>query len=266
MYRESKVMVNKLLVKRLIKLSESDEWYNVIREWEMIGYNDKKDECICGIYDDKIYVIKNKISNNITKLCRSCFKYININIKDSTKDDLKKCRIKLMKEIIDISVKKTWEEARYEWCVIKKTESEGTNCVCGQDIIHEYTIKNKHNNYRVIVGSTCVEQFQNIDMINQMNDFKKIECKICDKFLKDEASYKKHRKTNKHIKKQTCCNCTKKFKNRLTTYKKDYYCKNCFASEIKICSHCKSPFGKVKDIVYWKRTCPSCYHNFFKTK
>lgn len=174
-------------------------------------------------------------------------------------EELKKCRIKLSKEIVELSVSNKWVEAKTEWDVIIKTESVG-HCICGQKIIHEFTIKNKHNNNRVIVGSTCVDHFENIEMIKQKKKLNKIKCKICNFYLKDKESYNNHRKTKKHIKKQTCCNCSKKFKNCLRFYQQEYYCKKCCDMVIKKCIKCDNPFGKKSELPYWKKKCINCYN------
>ena len=67
---------------------------------------------------------------------------------------------KLASEIIQRSINKTWDKAKYEWILFRVYESRGATCLCGQKGITEVCIiKNKHNQFEVKVGNCCVKKF-----------------------------------------------------------------------------------------------------------
>lgn len=79
---------------------------------------------------------------------------------------------KLIKNIIEISVTKTWEEAKKEWDLydINKSDIPST-CLCGKyPIIELCYLENRLNKNRTIVGNCCVNKF--LGQTNQNKMFK----------------------------------------------------------------------------------------------
>lgn len=83
-------------------------------------------------------------------------------------------RNNLIREVIDKSESDTWEDAVEEWeledSYICKDCSE--TCVCGKIGIRDISIlRNIHNNNQLKpVGSCCVKKFQNVEMLEDMNN------------------------------------------------------------------------------------------------
>lgn len=83
----------------------------------------------------------------------------------------------LIPRILDMSVSKLWEEAKYEWELYKIIRLEGDyeTCLCEhypiKDLCH---IKNKLNGKTAIVGNCCIKKFVNVDntsnIINAIKD------------------------------------------------------------------------------------------------
>lgn len=173
------------------------------------------------------------------------------------------CFKRLREEIINLSKSNNWKDAKNEWIVTNTSNIDDTDhCLCGHHIEYSYYIKNIHSNVEVVVGSTCIKRFKNKQMTDKIVELNKILCKPCGKILKDKQAYKQHIKTATHIKKVTCICCSKKFKNILTYFDGNYYCKNCMKKDIKYCITCKEPFGKISDIQGWKHRCLDCHRNF----
>lgn len=74
----------------------------------------------------------------------------------------------LIKQVLDASTRKTWEEAVKEWEIIDCEEDEQCEsfCVCGKEHIrYLYTIRNKETGRTIYpIGSSCIKKFQRDDM------------------------------------------------------------------------------------------------------
>lgn len=70
----------------------------------------------------------------------------------------------LFKKVIDLSVAKTWEEAKKEWEQINITEADDEEdygeCTCGKYPIKEMIqLFNPRNRNEIIVGNCCINRF-----------------------------------------------------------------------------------------------------------
>jgi hypothetical protein len=178
--------------------------------------------------------------------------------------------IRLVKRVIKLSESAKWEKARKEWKVIGINPTKD-KCICGKNVEKTYIIKNDKTNNITRVGETCLEYFNNkyMDLVKD-----RFLCTVCNYHIITKRSYDEHCKSIDHMKKKTCCNCNKIFKNKLTLFKHfttdkdglkghidEYYCKKCHMDTLKKCINCNSAFAKIKETVYWKRTCAKCYYN-----
>lgn len=70
-------------------------------------------------------------------------------------------KYQLISRIIQLSVAKTWDEARLEWSLFDVCMAEiPETCICGHyPIIELCTITNTHNQNTVTVGNCCVKKF-----------------------------------------------------------------------------------------------------------
>ena len=90
------------------------------------------------------------------------------------------------------SESKYYWKAKEEWDVEKfEKRDEWTNCVCDHRIKERVMIKNKINGHTLIIGNTCVEQFNSKKMDNQLKKERLRRCDICNKEM-DYASLEKH--------------------------------------------------------------------------
>jgi hypothetical protein len=77
----------------------------------------------------------------------------------------------LIEKILENSESKTFEDAKFEWCVYDYDwKEEGDQCVCGKKHIkHLYTIYNsKTNSIMNPIGSECIKKFERNDLSEQM--------------------------------------------------------------------------------------------------
>jgi hypothetical protein len=74
-------------------------------------------------------------------------------------------QFRLFREIIALSVAKTWEEAKREWGLVDiHREDEPLTCLCGHTpIIEICLLRNRRNNNSAIVGNVCVNKFLAIE-------------------------------------------------------------------------------------------------------
>ena len=92
-------------------------------------------------------------------------------------------KYKLMQVIVQHSIADNWENARFEWDMIRLESSPawdpledgvpGENtCVCGkQHLVHLYTIQNTYNsNILHPIGSRCIKHFQ----VKRLDDAMKV--------------------------------------------------------------------------------------------
>lgn len=171
-----------------------------------------------------------------------------------------KCYKNLIKRITELSESKEWKDVKKEWSVYEREYNQyGSNCICDHDINEEFYIKNKHNGNTTKVGSTCVTRFEEEEMTDQMKELKRVLCKPCEKILKDEKAYIKHKQSQYHHQRSTCSCCSKKFKSKLSNFKKSYYCQKCLKNDIKKCIDCNNPIGKISEVETWKTRCKQCY-------
>lgn len=74
----------------------------------------------------------------------------------------------LIKQILDASTGRTWEEAVKEWEIIDCEEDEQCDsfCICGKEHIrYLYTIRNTETGKTLYpIGSSCIKKFQRDDM------------------------------------------------------------------------------------------------------
>jgi hypothetical protein len=71
---------------------------------------------------------------------------------------------KLAKEIIELSISNTWEEAKKEWFLSSIYFSHNhENCLCGHEIVECCVLENTLNKNNCIVGNICVNNFMGIE-------------------------------------------------------------------------------------------------------
>lgn len=87
--------------------------------------------------------------------------------------DAAKARESLKKQLVDLSTSNTYEKAVTEWTFDSYKYDKG-KCACGSPIYHKYTMRNKLNGNRIVVGSTCVSKYfiGRDDLINIVRDIR----------------------------------------------------------------------------------------------
>lgn len=89
---------------------------------------------------------------------------------------------KLKQEIIKNSNSKIFIEASCEWKITDNYwDDNKDNCTCTQIIKDIYIIENVNNFITLKIGSTCIRQFQNKNLNNQLDKIKKQKQKIKEK-------------------------------------------------------------------------------------
>lgn len=109
--------------------------------------------------------------------------------------------------ILANSKSKDWYKACKEWIslgLVSEEEDRENRCVCSHPIIYNYEIVNKITNHKLIVGSCCVEQFDNGGLIkkvrrqgrefkNKKKGFNYHYCDLCDKKILEGKGDKYHK-------------------------------------------------------------------------
>lgn len=77
---------------------------------------------------------------------------------------------KLIEVVINSSLAKTFEDAKYEWSVVDYVRNDNEQCICGKKHIkHCYTICNKETDKILFpIGSECIKKFERQDLLRQM--------------------------------------------------------------------------------------------------
>jgi len=70
----------------------------------------------------------------------------------------------LRKIVLQNSVSKSWNEARFEW-ELESIFVEESACICNHFIMENCVIMNQQNYKELIVGNVCVQQFGRPDLI-----------------------------------------------------------------------------------------------------
>lgn len=98
---------------------------------------------------------------------------------------------KLIENIINMSEKKNWEDAKKEWDILYSYINESFNsCLCGHYPIKEIIVLRNHlNNNQTIVGNCCINKFFEIKDFNKF--FKAISKNKINKFIIEIALEKK---------------------------------------------------------------------------
>jgi hypothetical protein len=86
----------------------------------------------------------------------------------------------LISGILQLSVSKVWEVAKYEWTLDNiYFAEEPETCLCGQfPIIEVCTIRNKKNGEITEVGNVCVKKFLGLPSDNIFKAVKKLKADI----------------------------------------------------------------------------------------
>lgn len=100
---------------------------------------------------------------------------------------------RLIDVVINKSQSKDWDIAVKEWYCKSNFKNNGV-CECGHSIIENYIIKNKVNDNELIVGSTCVKKFNNLEMDQYVDE---VERKYKDVLKLQRLKAKEELKYNK---------------------------------------------------------------------
>lgn len=63
-----------IFCKEIIKLSDSDNFNEAVKEWYLIGLDEEKTNCICGQFIINNCIIQNKLNHNISIVGNVCIK------------------------------------------------------------------------------------------------------------------------------------------------------------------------------------------------
>ena len=98
-------------------------------------------------------------------------------------------------EVLYKRLLQNWKKTSSEWALFESEDNEKGICECGRTINNLYTIRNKRNGKKLIVGSHCIKHFQNRQLnqdvknkkralisYNKLLDCRKLRLKI--KFIK----------------------------------------------------------------------------------
>lgn len=75
---------------------------------------------------------------------------------------------KFKETLVGLSESDNYNQALKEWKFIYTTEKDN-NCICGHPIVKNCVFENKINNAVVVIGSTCVKKFLNLDYSQHFN-------------------------------------------------------------------------------------------------
>ena len=97
---------------------------------------------------------------------------------------------KLAKEIIELSISNTWEEAKKEWFLSTIYFSHSyENCLCGHEIIECCVLENTLNKNRCVVGNICVNNFMGIESNLIFDAIKRVKKDISKSLNSDTIHY-----------------------------------------------------------------------------
>ena len=69
---------------------------------------------------------------------------------------------------------KNWKKTSSEWALFDVEENETDICECGKTIHNLYTILNKRNGKKLIVGSHCIKHFENKELNENVKKIKQV--------------------------------------------------------------------------------------------
>lgn len=103
----------------------------------------------------------------------------------------------LVKDVIDNSESKNWEDAVTEWEIYDVEEDEllEESCICGKEHLrYLFTIKNQLNSKQLYpIGSSCIKKFERDDLKNEVDIkeqlFKLLHAVEENKFLQLSSDY-----------------------------------------------------------------------------
>lgn len=80
----------------------------------------------------------------------------------------------LRRIVIERSFARTFQDARMEW-YLKRIFVDNSKCVCGHRIKYNCVIRNRKTDYELIVGNTCVMQFDVPELRVESSIFKSLQ-------------------------------------------------------------------------------------------
>jgi len=76
-------------------------------------------------------------------------------------------------EVLYKRLLQNWKKTSLEWVLFESEENEKGICECGRTINNLYTIKNKQNGKKLVVGSHCILHFQNRQLNQDVKNIKR---------------------------------------------------------------------------------------------